>query len=137
MIVSRDSSGTDPTARGESSALVDLWHHQPGPPRRMVDRSARTELAPSFPSVPPILVPALLADLRHLDVTGDSLGPVKTASPNRFLDELNRFICRLPRGLPPPPAGPEADPKGDGKGKRAFAKAEKKAAAPQAAVQPQ
>ena len=93
-------------------------------------------MAPPFPTVPLILAPALLADFRHLDVTGDSLGPVRTASPNKFLDELNRLVCRLPRGLPPPPAGPEADPKGDGKGKRAFAKAEKKAAAAQAAAQP-
>ena len=129
MIVGRDSAGTDPTARGESSALGDLWDHQSGPPRRVVDRSARTELAPSFPTVPLILAPALLADFRHLDVTGGDLSPVKTASPNEFRDELNRLAGRLPRGLPPPPAGPAADPKGDGKGKRVFARGEKKVAA--------
>ena len=33
VIVGRDSAGTDPTARGESSALVDLRRHQPEPPR--------------------------------------------------------------------------------------------------------
>ena len=137
MIVGRDSAGTDPTARGESSALVGLGDHQSGPPRRVAGRPARTELAASFPSALLILAPALLVDLRHLDAVCGGPSPAKTAPPDKLRAELNRLAGRLPRGLPPLPAGPAADPKGDDKGKRAFARAEKKAVAARAVAQPQ
>ena len=103
----------------------------------MVDRSARTELAPSFPSAPLILAPALLADLRRFDAACGGPSPAKTAPSDKLRAELYRLAGRSPRSLLPPPAGPAADPKGDDKGKRVFARAEKKVAAARAVAQPQ
>ena len=125
-IVGRGLAVIDQMARGGSTALANLWHHQPEPPWGVVDRPARAELAPYSALVPPILVAASVAYLRDLDAMGERLGHVRAAP-----------TTRPPQQDGPSRPGPKADPKGDGKGKRATAKAKKEAAAALAAAQPQ
>ena len=123
-IVGRDLAVIDQMARGGSTALANLWHHQPEPPWGVVDRPARAELAPYSALVPPILVAASVAYLRDLDAMGERLGHVRPVP--------------VPKPAPLNVPGPKADPKGDGKGRRANAKAKKEAAAALAAAgQPQ